>query len=139
MAREIWHPAPCPDGVKAALRALCAGNANQGQQQTAMSWLMFDCCKIRDELFVPQRDRVDGARVTDYLLGRRSVGLQVARAIETKLGPVNSRGAPPAMPVEPAKPQAASTLQGAEQIPIADGAPGQPAAPAAAAEQSQSK
>ena len=139
MAREIWHPAPCPDGVKAALRALCAGNANQGQQQTAMSWLMFDCCKIRDELFVPRRDQVDGQRVTDYLLGRRSVGLQVARAIETKMGPVNSRGAPPAMPPQPAKPEAASEPKGPEQIPIVDDAPGQPAASAAAAEQSQPK
>ena len=98
MVTQAWYPARCPDGVAAALRALNAGNANAAQQAIALRWILFDCCKIRDELFVPLADRADGRRVTDYLLGRRSVGLQIARAMELQRTPLSPRGAPPPMP-----------------------------------------
>ena len=95
---EIWQPVPCPDNVKAALKALRAGLANAAQQRIALDWVLFDLCKIRDELFVPRASGVDGRRITDYMLGRRSVGLQVARAFELPIKPPSPRGPPPEVP-----------------------------------------
>lgn len=103
---EIWQPVACPENVKAALKALNAGVAVAAQQQLALNWVLFDLCKIRDELFVPRSGGVDGRRVTDYLLGRRSVGLQIARAFVASSKPPSPRGPPPAMPA--AKPAEAA-------------------------------
>lgn len=101
--RDSWLPAKLERGDVMAIKALAAGNANEGQQKRAIECILIDMCGIRDETFNPglTRDgrKVDGERVSTFLQGRRSVGLQIARCIQMIVEP-DTRGAPPPMPGE---------------------------------------
>lgn len=59
-----------------AIRALFEGKANEGQQQLAMAWLIFNLCHIG------QSSMHESDRVTAFLEGQRSVGVQLARMRE---------------------------------------------------------
>lgn len=73
--REPWHPADFKDYDAYAWQAFSRGEANEAQQRRAFEWLMT-ASGVRDELFVPGQDDV-----RTYLMGRRSIGLQVARML----------------------------------------------------------
>jgi hypothetical protein len=60
------------DNEKAAVRRLVTDPAHK----LALETILFKICGIRDECMA---FGTDGARKTDYLLGRRSVGLEIAR------------------------------------------------------------
>ena len=70
--RQPWHPTPFTDQEAHAAKAFDKGEAEPSQQQVLRDWLIR-ASQMRDESFVH-----DSARATDYLLGRRSIGLQYA-------------------------------------------------------------
>ena len=53
---------------------MARGEATDLQQKAILDWLIKQACQTYDEPFMP-----DNARVTDYLLGRRSVGLAIVK------------------------------------------------------------
>ena len=61
----------------AAIKATYKGEATADQQARALNWIIKQAAGIADDPFDPKN-----ARVTDYNLGRRAVGLAVARLIE---------------------------------------------------------
>ena len=73
-----------------AIQALARGEATPEQQKFALKWLTEDACQTYDEPFTP-----DNARVTDYRLGRRAVGLAIVKHINislSKLAELSSNG-----------------------------------------------
>lgn len=70
--REIWQPVEFSPADAYAAKAVEAGKATPEQQTRFFSWLLT-ASRMRDEIFVPGQEDV-----RTYLLGRRSVGLQVA-------------------------------------------------------------
>lgn len=76
-----WGPAEWDDDDARALKALQVGNASDTQQQRALAWIIQRACMTYDEPFQP-----DSERTTNYLLGRRSVGLQIVKLLNVKLG-----------------------------------------------------
>lgn len=79
--RQLWAAAEWEPADAAAVQALAAGKANEGQQRRALDWIIHKAAMTYDEPFDPAN-----ARVTDYVLGRRSVGLQLVKLINVKLG-----------------------------------------------------
>lgn len=77
----IWGPAPYEDDDIRAIQALFTGTANAAQQRRALDWIINRAAGTYEEQFFP-----DNPRVTDYMLGRRSVGQQVIKLTKLKLG-----------------------------------------------------
>lgn len=98
-AKELWRAEGASDSVRAAMKAMNTGEATGGQQQLFLEWL-WAATRVRDEVFDPTTGKADGRRVTDYLLGRRSIGLQIAReiALVQRVDKVRGTG-PHAVPV----------------------------------------
>lgn len=71
LAPAAWTPA-----VAYALKALAAGNANEGQQRRALDWIIQQAAKTYDVSFSPVSDRE-----TSFAEGRRFVGLQVVKLL----------------------------------------------------------
>lgn len=71
-----FKPAAYDESVLYAFRALFEGKANESQQKRAMEWLIFNACHIGQISFVPSQ------RMSDFLEGQRSVGVQIARMRE---------------------------------------------------------
>ena len=71
---ELWTPVPFSADIAYAIQAMSNGEANDAQQKNLLDWLLTDATQTYEEPFVP-----DNARVTDYLLGRRSVGLAITK------------------------------------------------------------
>jgi len=61
----------------AAIKALAAGTATEHQQRRALDWIIKQAAKTYEDPFDPTN-----SRVTDYRLGRRSVGLQLVELAE---------------------------------------------------------
>lgn len=78
---QPWHPAAWSERDAAAIQALAAGTANEGQQQRALAWIINNAAQTYDEPFVPGSDDI-----RCYLLGRRSVGQQIVKLMKVKLG-----------------------------------------------------
>lgn len=76
-----WAPAEWDDDDAKALKSLQAGNASDVQQRRALKWIIERACMTYDEPFQP-----DSARATDFILGRRNVGLQIVKLLNVKLG-----------------------------------------------------
>lgn len=76
VTRPVWATAEYTDADLYAVRAVARGNANPEQQRRAIDWVIRRACQTYDEQFVP-----DSPRVTDFLLGRRSVGQQIIKLI----------------------------------------------------------
>jgi hypothetical protein len=62
-----------------AIKALWEGKANDGQQKQAMAWIMGACAVARDPF------RPDDARLSDYLMGRQSVGRMILELVNAKV------------------------------------------------------
>ena len=75
-----FAPASYGDGDIAAIKAVAAGNASPGQQQTALRWIIEGAAMTYQETFVPGQPDL-----SHFLAGRRSVGLQIVKL--TKLTP----------------------------------------------------
>lgn len=71
-----FKPVAYDKEVLYAFRALFEGVANEGQQKRAMQWLLFNACHIGES------SMRESDRVTAYLEGQRSVGVQIARLRE---------------------------------------------------------
>lgn len=73
----LWAPAgwTAPDAY--AVQAVARGEASPDQQKRAFDWIINRAAMTYEEAFWP-----DNARVTDYVLGRRSVGMQVVKLMK---------------------------------------------------------
>jgi hypothetical protein len=74
---DPWRPAPYDDSVLAAIKALAAGNANEGQQKAALDWIVYHAAGTYDQPFRP--GGVEGGRATDFACGRAFVGQQIVK------------------------------------------------------------
>ena len=72
--REPWWPSPFEPNDAYAIKALA--RSEDTQIQRAFKWIM-DATGVRDEMFVQGQDDT-----RTYLMGRRSIGLQIAHLIE---------------------------------------------------------
>lgn len=68
--------APFDELEIAAMKALAAGKASEGQQKTALDWIINRAARTYDEPFVPGH-----GDLSVHLMGRRSVGLQIVKLI----------------------------------------------------------
>lgn len=73
---KVTLPAAYDEEILMSVRALLDGKANEGQQKTAMNWIIFNVCHI-GLLSFSETDRE-----TAFLDGQRSVGLQIVKLRE---------------------------------------------------------
>jgi hypothetical protein len=74
--REVWYPVAFTPAEAQAAKAIERGEASPEMQRRFFDWLIT-ACRMRDEIFVPGQEDV-----RTYLLGRRSVGLQIAELLQ---------------------------------------------------------
>lgn len=75
-------PAGSWDGpVVAAIKAMAEGKARPDQQVRVLNFLLQDLCRTYDLSFRP--DDMGGDRETAFAEGRRFVGLQLRRVLDT--------------------------------------------------------
>ncbi len=72
--RPLWATAQYEPADVGAIKAVGRGDATPEQQRRALDWIIRQACQTYEEQFDP-----DSARVTDFLLGRRSVGQQIIK------------------------------------------------------------
>lgn len=75
-----WLPSPYDDGINAAIQALAAGIANEGQQKRALDWIINVLCGAHDLSFRPGSH--EGDRDTAFAEGKRFVGSQIVKLIK---------------------------------------------------------
>ncbi|MHB9436133.1 MULTISPECIES: hypothetical protein [unclassified Mesorhizobium] len=73
-------PATYDDLDVAAVKALAAGNASEGQQKRAIAWIVHKAAMTYDEVFVPGQPDVG-----HHLTGRRNVGNQILKLVNTPI------------------------------------------------------
>lgn len=86
--REPWHPAEWTDEDALAIKAVALGNASEGQQRTALDWIL-KAAMVGDQSFVPMPKGDPNGRIDAFLEGRRSVGNQILKLIKVKLEKLN--------------------------------------------------
>lgn len=69
-------PAPYDEATTGAIKALAAGNANEGQQQRALKWIIETLCGTYDLSFRPDD------RETVFAEGKRFVGMQIVKQMK---------------------------------------------------------
>lgn len=79
--REPWHPAQWELADASAIQALSRGDASPEQQRRALQWIITAAAMTYDETFTPGQ-----SDVSDFLQGRRSVGLQVVKLLHLNTG-----------------------------------------------------
>lgn len=84
-----WKPTDFDDAEAAAFQALARGAASADQQKRALDWLVKKCCRTYDLSYRPGAEQ--GRRDTDFAEGRRSVGLEVVKLINVKIGNLQPR------------------------------------------------
>lgn len=77
---EPWKPPKYEDSDVAAIQALANGEANEGQQQRALTWIIEELCKTYDLSYRPKSQRD-----TDFAEGKRYVGTQLVTMTKLKL------------------------------------------------------
>ncbi len=75
--RLPWHPAPYDEAISAAIKALAAGNANEGQQQRALNWIVHTLCGTYDQPYRP-----DSERDTVFACAKMFVGQQIVKQMK---------------------------------------------------------
>jgi hypothetical protein len=78
-------PAPFKSMHVVAIQALSAGVANEGQQKTALDWILKGACGIADW---PYRD---SERDTCIALGRQFVGQQIVGLLNVNVSALRQR------------------------------------------------
>lgn len=81
-APQPWHPAPYEDADTMALKALAAGNANEGQQRRALDWIVHSLCGTYDQ---PYRPGEGGDRDTVFACAKQFVGQQIVKQINRRM------------------------------------------------------
>ncbi len=71
------------DADAAAIQALAAGNANEGQQQRALKWIIEIAGGAYNMSFYPGEE---GRRDTDFAEGRRFVANSIIKLTKLPLG-----------------------------------------------------
>jgi hypothetical protein len=74
-----WKPVPFTEADVAAIQALNAGKANEGQQRHALEWIINVVAGSYDQSYRPGSE---GDRDTAFAEGRRFVGLSLVKAIK---------------------------------------------------------
>ena len=82
MSDKPWKPTPYSPQVHAAIKALADGKANEGQQQTALNWII-EASDYYDLAYYPGDN---GRRDTDFAQGKRFIGSQIIKLINTNVG-----------------------------------------------------
>lgn len=82
-----WKPTPFEPPDAAAFQALARGNATADQQKRALDWLVKNACRTYDLSFRPGEV---GRRDTDFAEGRRSVGLEIVKLVNIKIGMITT-------------------------------------------------
>lgn len=72
-----WHPAPYDETVTAAIKALAAGHANEGQQQRALHWIVHTLCGTYDQPYRPASERD-----TIFACAKMFVGQQIVKMMK---------------------------------------------------------
>ena len=72
-----WAPAPYEPYDISSLQALAKGEADAGQQQRALRWIVEAVCATYDQSFRPESERE-----TAFAEGRRFVGLTLVKAMK---------------------------------------------------------
>jgi len=76
-ARFPWYPAPYDEAISAAIKALAAGNANEGQQQRALHWIVHTLCGTYDQPYRPESERD-----TIFACAKMFVGQQIVKQMK---------------------------------------------------------
>ncbi len=79
--RERWHPPLYETADHRAIQAIAQGNASETEQKRGLDWIINSAAATYDEPFRP--GEVDA---TNYILGRRSVGLAIVKMVNLKVG-----------------------------------------------------
>jgi len=87
-AHSPWKPAAFEPADAGAFQALARGNATMEQQKRALDWLVKRACRTYDLSYRPGED---GRRDTDFAEGQRSIGLQVVKLLNVKIGLLTAR------------------------------------------------
>lgn len=80
MKRSPIAPGVYTVAIAEAVKAVAAGNASPSQQQACMNWIIHHAAGTYDETFVPGQ-----SDASDYLAGRRNVGLQLVKLINVPI------------------------------------------------------
>lgn len=83
-----WKPASIESADAAAFQALARGNATADQQKRALDWLVKKACRTYDMSYRPGED---GRRDTDFAEGQRSIGLQLVKLLNIKIGALTTK------------------------------------------------
>ena len=81
-AHAPWKPAQYGPEIATAFQALMRGDCPGHLQTKAVKFILFDLCGVRD---LSYRPGPEGARETDFAEGKRFVGLQIGKLLETKV------------------------------------------------------
>lgn len=73
---EAHAPAPYDKDILMAIRACIAGKASEGQQQTAMDWIITKASNLYDVSY-----RKQDTHATAFAEGRRFVGNQIVKML----------------------------------------------------------
>lgn len=85
MAKKViapWEPPPVDEHDARAIKALQTGTASEGQQKMALAYIVNKLCLTYDLSFRPGED---GARLTDFCEGKRSVGLRLVAILNNPI------------------------------------------------------
>lgn len=77
---QPWHPAKWETPDAAAIQALARGDASPEQQKRALAWITNSAAMTYDETFVAGQ-----GDVSQFLAGRRNVGLQIVKLLKVAL------------------------------------------------------
>lgn len=93
-----WFPQAIADADMHAIKALAKGGASAAQQQLALEFIVNRLCATNDQSFRP--DDLGGARDTAFAEGKRFVGLQIRKIVET---PLDASGKPKVLNARPSR------------------------------------
>lgn len=75
-----WMPAHYTNSQAASIQALARGDADSGQQQMALKWIVENLCGTYDMVYRPQGDRD-----TVFAAAKQFVGQQIVKATKLNL------------------------------------------------------
>lgn len=80
-AARPWFPVPVDEVQAAAIKAMARGTATEGQQIAALQFIVNQVAATNDLSYRP--DELGGSHDTAFAEGRRFVGLQLRKIVET--------------------------------------------------------
>lgn len=80
LERDPWLPAPYDKSDVAAFRAFAEGRAEPYQQALVLDWILKACGTHEN----PFRPGQDGARDSDFAMGKQSIGQQMLKLMHLR-------------------------------------------------------